>query len=174
MIRKKIFINFEKWTEDRDGDEDWALKRHLKTLKRIGGIPDSKKLLSVEFCIFCLACRPQHTLKCGHTMCEDCLRRFALPQAGRESSFLVTTCMMCQTRSQLRVQLKPLTAGVRVLSIDGGGVRGVVPLQFLCLLNSVLGTTDGLQDFFDLAFGTSAGMFKLCGMWHSSCQNSPC
>ncbi|KAM0714602.1 hypothetical protein Q7P37_009898 [Cladosporium fusiforme] len=174
MIRKKIFIKFEKWTEDRDGDEDWALKRHLETLKRIGSIPDSKRLLSVEFCIFCLACRPQHNLECGHTMCEDCLRRFAFPQAGRESCFLMATCMMCQTRSQLRVQLKPLTAGVRVLSIDGGGIRGVVPLQFLCLLNSVLGSTDRLQDFFDLAFGTSAGGLIILGMFARNWRVSEC
>ncbi|KAM0714547.1 hypothetical protein Q7P37_009843 [Cladosporium fusiforme] len=174
MIRKKIFLNFEEWTENRDGDEDWALKRHLKTLKRIGSIPESKKLSSVEFCLFCLASRPQHTLKCGHTMCEDCLRRFAHPQAGRESCLLLTTCMMCQTRCQLRVQLKPLTAGVRILSIDGGGVRGVVPLQFLCLLNSVLGSTDRLQDFFDLAFGTSAGGLIILGMFARNWRVSEC
>ena len=58
---------------------------------------------------------------------------------------------------QLTVQLKPPTAGIRVMSIDGGGVRGIVPLEFLDLLQRSLGPECPLQDFFDLAFGTSAG-----------------
>ena len=65
--------------------------------------------------------------------------------------------MLCGRVSYLRAELKPPTAGVRVLSIDGGGVRGIVPLEFLNALQGLLGFDMHLQHMFDLAFGTSAG-----------------
>ena len=46
------------------------------------------------------------------------------------------------------------------MCVDGGGVRGVVPLEFLGLLQELLGPELCLQDFFEQAFGTSSG--KLC------------
>ena len=53
--------------------------------------------------------------------------------------------------------LKPPTAGVRILCIDGGGIRGVIPLEFLGLLQGDIGPECPIQDFFDMAFGTSSG-----------------
>ena len=54
-------------------------------------------------------------------------------------------------------RIKPPTAGSRILSIDGGGIRGVVPLEFLHLLQGILGPSLSLLDLFDQAFGTSSG-----------------
>ena len=57
--------------------------------------------------------------------------------------------------------MKPPTAGVRLLSIDGGGVRGVLPLQALenleATLNRLTGLSGPIQEHFDLALGTSSG-----------------
>jgi hypothetical protein len=64
--------------------------------------------------------------------------------------------MLCKNEGYLNAILKPSTAGVRVLSIDGGGARGVVPLEHLLLLQSLM-TEIPLQDLFDLVVGTSAG-----------------
>lgn len=44
-----------------------------------------------------------------------------------------------------------------MLSIDGGGTRGVIPLEHLRLLQDALGPDCALQDMFDLAVGTSSG-----------------
>lgn len=44
-----------------------------------------------------------------------------------------------------------------VLAIDGGGVRGVIPLEFMILLQEHLGSQCALQDLIDLAIGTSSG-----------------
>ncbi|KAL9606564.1 MAG: hypothetical protein Q9179_000289 [Wetmoreana sp. 5 TL-2023] len=65
--------------------------------------------------------------------------------------------------SSLSVVLKPPTAGINILSIDGGGVRGAVPLEFLSILQEILGDDCPIQDLFDLAFGTSSGgLIVLC------------
>lgn len=66
------------------------------------------------------------------------------------------TCLLCGTGA-LTVILKPPTAGISILSIDGGGVRGAVPLEFLSTLQETLGDDCPIQDLFDLAFGTSSG-----------------
>lgn len=146
--------------ESRVMDEDWALRRHAETLAEIGKGADSEKLTSIGCCVFCLAGPSQHVLECGHSLCDDCVRRFAIARRYRRLSFLIKACMMCGGSSQLEVQLKPATAGIRVLSIDGGGIRGLVPLEFLRNLQRALGSAVRIQDFFDVAFGVSAGRFS--------------
>jgi hypothetical protein len=37
------------------------------------------------------------------------------------------------------VDLKPITSGVRLIGIDGGGARGVTPLEFMGELERLLG-----------------------------------
>lgn len=44
----------------------------------------------------------------------------------------------------------------RILSIDGGGVRGIIPAIFLAKLASLL-DTDDVSGHFDLITGTSTG-----------------
>jgi patatin-like phospholipase/acyl hydrolase len=52
----------------------------------------------------------------------------------------------------------PPTAGLRVLCMDGGGVRGVQPLVYLKYLQSELSFFGGsIENMFDYVCGTSAG-----------------
>ncbi|KAL8912017.1 MAG: hypothetical protein Q9171_002930 [Xanthocarpia ochracea] len=81
---------------------------------------------------------------------------FGEPQTDVDYRYVVDECPMCAAGT-MSVVLKPPTAGIRILSIDGGGVRGAVPLEFLGLLQDVLGDDCPIQDLFDLAFGTSSG-----------------
>jgi patatin-like phospholipase/acyl hydrolase len=56
------------------------------------------------------------------------------------------------------ISLMPLTAGIRLLSLDGGGVRGVIPLVYLEFLQDRLAELQvPLRDVFDFVCGTSAG-----------------
>ena len=57
----------------------------------------------------------------------------------------------------ITVKVKPDNAGVIALCIDGGGVRGIIPLQFLQVLQDRIGLPIPVQENFDLAFGTSSG-----------------
>lgn len=163
--RFKILVKFIKvaaTARENEGKEDWALLLHKETLKALQYHLDPKILISAEICVSCLTGPPQHVLGCGHTLCDLCARRFGDTVAGEESCYFLETCAICETRADLTIHLKPATAGVRMLNIDGGGVRGVVPLEFLTRLQGELGPTARIQDFFDIAFGTSAGTSSPC------------
>ncbi|XP_028110439.1 patatin-like protein 2 [Camellia sinensis] len=60
-------------------------------------------------------------------------------------------------------QIRPPTYGklITVLSIDGGGIRGIIPGIILANLESQLQELDGmdarLADYFDVIAGTSTG-----------------
>nr|XP_043616557.1 patatin-like protein 3 [Erigeron canadensis] len=71
--------------------------------------------------------------------------------------------MTNQSNGTGRVGLRPPNAGnlITVLSIDGGGVRGIIPGVILEYLESELQELDGedvrLADYFDVISGTSTG-----------------
>lgn len=50
----------------------------------------------------------------------------------------------------------------RVLSIDGGGVRGVIPASFLASVEETIG--ESVTDYFDLIVGTSTGGIIALGL----------
>ncbi|KAK4797919.1 hypothetical protein SAY86_030245 [Trapa natans] len=66
-------------------------------------------------------------------------------------------------RSSSRMPLQPPTYGnlITVLSVDGGGIRGIIPATILTFLESELQKLDGedvrLADYFDVIAGTSTG-----------------
>lgn len=80
---------------------------------------------------------------------------------GFEEKYILESCIVCQEHQSLTVQLKPSTAGIRILSIDGGGTRGIVPLETLSILQDLLGANLPIRELFDLAFGTSSGTSSL-------------
>ncbi|KAK1446488.1 hypothetical protein CTAM01_17378 [Colletotrichum tamarilloi] len=58
----------------------------------------------------------------------------------------------------MQVRVKPDTASVRVLCIDGGGTRGKYPLKVLKQLEDDIGLPGHpVQQNFDVVFGTSSG-----------------
>lgn len=54
------------------------------------------------------------------------------------------------------VDVLPPTMSPAILAIDGGGVRGVIPLEYLLLVQEHLRPCT-IQDVVDLAIGTSSG-----------------
>jgi uncharacterized protein len=65
--------------------------------------------------------------------------------------------------------LDPQTGPKRILSLDGGGMRGVVTLQYLKRLEALLRLRRGdpqylLSDYFDLIGGTSTGAIIAAGL----------
>jgi hypothetical protein len=108
-------------------------------------------------CLACLRRVPQHPLSCRHALCDECFSRFGKPLAGTEFRYHIRSCILCQYPCNIQVNLLPRTASVRAMTIDGGGVRGVIPLQFLRQFEDLLGPECPLQDLVDVAFGTSAG-----------------
>ncbi|KAI9761709.1 MAG: hypothetical protein M1840_001713 [Geoglossum simile] len=111
-------------------------------------------------CLVCLQRKPEYGPPCRHSVCENCVRIFGSRNDEYAWSFQVYSCFLCGFKTPgLIVKVKPPTAGVRVLSIDGGGVRGVVPLVFLELLEKRIGLPCPIRGFFDTCWGTSSGLY---------------
>ncbi|KAI9760994.1 MAG: hypothetical protein M1840_002165, partial [Geoglossum simile] len=110
-------------------------------------------------CLVCLQRKPEYGLPCRHSVCENCVRIFGSRSDEYAWSFQVYSCFCGFKTPGLVVKVKPPTAGVRVLSIDGGRVRGVVPLVFLELLEKRIGLPCPIQEFFDTCCGTNSGLY---------------
>jgi hypothetical protein len=84
--------------------------------------------------------------------------------------YTLDCCPFCSQSCQATVRTKPATAGLRVLSIDGGGIRAAIPIQFLCALEKAVGLDMPIQEHFDLAYGTSSGTLlqRVCILWSAA------
>lgn len=135
-----------------------AAEIHAKTLQQFKSV--WTRLRSDTTCLTCLARRPQYGLPCGHSVCETCVRIYGVGHLLDRWTFEIKNCFLCGVAfARTLVKVKPDAAGVRILSIDGGGVRGVVPLQILKILEDRVGLPYPIQDHFDGAFGISSGKF---------------
>jgi patatin-like phospholipase/acyl hydrolase len=68
-------------------------------------------------------------------------------------------CVLCRSAEQERphlVQLKPRCTGARILTLDGGGIRGIVELSLLQAIDAI-GLEIPMRDMVDLIVGTSTG-----------------
>ena len=120
-----------------------------------------KTLRSQTTCLYCIRRPSDFVLTCEHSICEVCLSRFGSPVDGKPCHFRIIRCILCVTKGSATVKAKPPTADVRVLSVDGGGVGGIVPLEYLALLQRAIGPVLRVQDLFEEAFGTSAGRSRM-------------
>lgn len=121
------------------------------------------EMQSTTVCLCCFKSAPEHVLGCGHGYCECCLRIHGIDESsihGVRDVFRLDVCVVCGKTMTFSARLKPPTAGIRLLSIDGGGIKGIVPLELLASLQTLLGPSCPIQDLFDLCMGTSAGNFK--------------
>lgn len=114
--------------------------------------------LSGESCFSCLRRRPMYNLPCGHWTCQTCVKIFHPPSTKDPWLFCVDRCVLCGVGTAgLRIRVKPDTATARVLSVDGGGTRGRIPLEFLQILQDSVGLPLPVQRNFDVVYGTSSG-----------------
>jgi predicted acylesterase/phospholipase RssA len=124
------------------------------------------KFISHSACFCCLFEPPEHALPCGHVLCTPCLKAYG--HVKNETLVEVFECPLEPLKRELhqawRVSLKPPSAGVRVLSLDGGGIRGIVELEILKQIERAMGGNLAIQNFFDLVIGTSTGGLIALGL----------
>ncbi|KAL7159531.1 hypothetical protein ABFS83_01G033700 [Erythranthe nasuta] len=80
--------------------------------------------------------------------------------------------------SSLKKILPPTNGNlVTILSIDGGGIRGIIPAKILEFLESELQKLDGenarIADYFDVIAGTSTGGLVTCMLTAPDANNRP-
>ena len=113
---------------------------------------------SEDTCFACLQRRPQHCLPCGHWLCQICVRTFYDAYLDDPWLYNVNCCVICgMGTDERRIRIKPDTADARILSIDGGGIRGRGPLEFLRVLEEMIDLPVSVPRHFDVVFGTSSG-----------------
>ncbi|KAK3718817.1 hypothetical protein LTR37_004733 [Vermiconidia calcicola] len=123
-------------------DETIALRLHRQFAADFySSVGAADRIFSHASCFCCLMEVPEHPLPCGHVLCAGCARTF-----GKMSGKCV-----------VEMSFKHNSAGVRVLCLDGGGIRGIVELEVLRAIEQTLGGEIPIQDFFDLIVGTSTG-----------------
>lgn len=118
-----------------------------------------KHVRSTDTCFSCIRRRPQYNLPCNHSFCENCILVLGERDAHDPWVYKITQCWLCGVvlHNVITVRVQPPTAGVSVLCIDGGGARGIIPLQLLKRIQDTVGLPMPLQRFFQMAFGISSG-----------------
>ena len=99
--------------------------------------------------------KPENVASYGHAFCDTCVRIYGTQSTSIEHQYMLT-CIICNGGT-LTVGLQPPTHGIRILSIDGGGTRGVIPLKYLAMLQETVGDSCPVTSLFDLRFSTSSG-----------------
>lgn len=115
---------------------------------------------SNKTCLPCLQAVPDHVLGCGHSYCPRCIQELGKPSSNFESAWVMLGCVLCRSAEQERphlVQLKARCAGARILTFDGGGIRGIVELSILQAIDEAIGLEIPMRDMVDLIIGTSTG-----------------
>ena len=105
-------------------------------------------------CVCCIVELPTEVLSCGHIICAMCAKEEA--KSSSPQTIVDLTCPVClSTAMWCPMDLPPL-AGYRILSLDGGGVRGIVELLSL---KNIMSFFPGMHvnDLFDIIVGTSSG-----------------
>ncbi|KAF7504590.1 hypothetical protein GJ744_002085 [Endocarpon pusillum] len=141
-------------------DKDIAFKLHRGRISKFYGLMESAtKFTSHGTCLCCLMNMPKYPLPCGHVLCLQCVNSH-----GRDYQGVVRTLESCPLHSDEKpfsipwhIDFKPPFAGVRILSLDGGGIRGIVELETLRAIQESLGVEIPITQFFDLIVGTSTG-----------------
>lgn len=139
------------------GEGTMAASLHWKTLKALQ--PALNELKSHRSCLCCLMRTPEKVLGCKHALCDVCIQTFGTPSISEKSTFILQSCPFCGAIDEDAVfNFIPPTAGIRILSLDGGGVRGIVGLTILKELHAEFShLLLPLSHYFDYICGTSAG-----------------
>lgn len=129
-------------------------------------------------CYGCLFGRPEYKLPCGHFICQECLIDFdQKEETGPHHIVIHRKCVLCAAptiRQGYKIPVRPELSGLRILSLDGGGVRGIIQIVALQRLEALIGLNLPLGQFFDLIVGTSAGGLVALGLGQDKLSATQC
>lgn len=108
---------------------------------------------------------PEKVIVCGYALCDPCIKIFGHRSPSEKNTYELSECLLYGVSYANSIfRYVPPTAGIRVLSLDGGGVRSIIPLMFLAHLERLLCRfCCFIKDYFDFVCGTSAG--KMVTTW---------
>lgn len=146
-------------TTQEESEMQVLMDMHLTQLGRVFELlgPPSD-IRSVASCFACLTREAEHPLPCGHVLCDGCARAHGVTHRYTVSlQYCPLHSKGCRWDAPLVIACRPRGAGIRVLSLDGGGIRGIVQLEVLRAIERALDDLIPVQKFFDLIVGTGTG-----------------
>ncbi|KAJ5771523.1 uncharacterized protein N7511_003574 [Penicillium nucicola] len=129
-------------------------------------------LRSTTTCFVCLCRPPEHMLPCKHTLCDTCVVIFGHPSVLGEYHFEIAQCPICDERSHVTIRQLPPTKHPVILSLDGGGVRGLIQLGLLQALEKRIGVS--ITSLPDLCMGTSVGALSAIDLFLNQSSVTQC
>jgi hypothetical protein len=150
FLVSQIETRLIKFREDMQNGRT-SLELHAKNMKELTNFFAPYRTNTT--CLFCLTRSPERHFSCGHSICDVCVRRFGKEVAGRRDRYAVLCTF---DNGELITDLKPKTAGIRIMSIDGGGTRAVAPLTFLSMVADLMPGCP-LHEQIDYGAGSSSG-----------------
>ncbi|OCT52873.1 hypothetical protein CLCR_09577 [Cladophialophora carrionii] len=167
LIRGKFLEHYNTVvTEDRTGRRSMG-KPPPDKIKRVREAVMQKywshwlDMTSNTTCLACLQVVPENVLHCGHGYCVRCVRELGKPSESFESAWTFEVCSLCGRRTgdnySHLIRGTPRCSGVRILTLDGGGIRGIIELALIQEIENKLGLGIPFRDYFDLVVGTSTG-----------------
>lgn len=145
-----------------------SAKIHKETLDRFA--ETLKEIRDPNISLACLLRTPEYHFPCGHAMCPVSVQIYVKSAEDDPWMFRLDECVICQSAfiPPVFIKLHNPARGLRVLSIDGGGCRGIVPLKFLQILQDKIGLPYPVQENFDVVLGTSSGKYALLGVFKAN------
>lgn len=116
---------------------------------------------SYETCLVCLAECPSSPLSCGHSLCEPCVLACGVASPAGSWDITIEQCPLFETLNENKFSLRPPTAGIRVLDIEGSVRNKLAMSQFLGELHYYAGLPGSIRQYFDLALGCGIGQCPL-------------
>ena len=117
-----------------------------------------KSIYNYKSCFACTVRGAENTLSCRHSLCDPCvmIHRRTTP-LDDPWKFTLDKCPLCQGPNTIKFTIKPYTAGIRGLSIDGASGDDIA--HFLTALQDKLRLTfSTLQEYFDIVVGAGSGL----------------
>ena len=115
----------------------------------------AKSTIDEELCLLCLRAGAEQVILpnvyCRHSLCRQCI----LTRKSMSSTPDEVVCPFCHRSSIMRSSTTD-DNGFRILSLDGGGVRGLIEVLVLKKLEQRFAPLR-ITSLFDLILGTSAG-----------------
>ncbi|KAF2729081.1 hypothetical protein EJ04DRAFT_503032 [Polyplosphaeria fusca] len=151
-------------------DEDGIVQPHLpqRNTEAVG-------LRYTSFCICCLFGTPEALLPCGHMVCRDCILAYSVAKGVSVVDVECPIRIDHRRRSLTRsVYLRSDTMGVRVLALANGGIRSIIQVEILKLIEAELGGKLPIQSFFDMIIGEGTGGVIALGLVTSGWSLADC
>lgn len=95
--------------------------------------------ISSTVCLVCSFRPPEYMLPCRHSVCENCVTIFGKPSHLAEYHVELSRCPTCNDECGIVFRQLPPTKHPIILSLDGGGVRGIIQHGLLMVLEARLG-----------------------------------